>query len=102
MNIVNIDFRFKKPEKNIHTYEAIAKEKVPHGGWENWLQKGSSELPFCTHVQAKKHMKFAKNKILVLEYFNKNQLTINQSDGLVFFFALYHCWFLRQSNVQLF
>ena len=41
-----------------------AKAKVPHGEWVNYVEKGNSELPFSTHVQAKKYMKLAKNNQL--------------------------------------
>ena len=46
-----------------------AKEKVPFGQWEEWLND-NSELSFG-RIQASKFMLIARNKTLVLEYFNK-------------------------------
>ena len=49
----------------------LAKELVPHGGWEKFLN-ANSELAFGI-AQAQKFMKVANNKALVLEFFDDEQ-----------------------------
>ena len=60
-----------------------AKEIVPFGHWEKWLND-SSELSFG-RIQASKFMQIASNKTLVLEFFNDensiNSLTKAISDA---------------------
>ena len=60
-----------------------AKELVPFGHWEKWLND-SSELSFG-RIQASKFMQIATNKTLVLEFFNDensiNSLTKAISDA---------------------
>ena len=60
-----------------------AKELVPFGHWEKWLND-SSELSFG-RIQASKFMQIASNKTLVLEFFNDensiNSLTKAISDA---------------------
>ena len=61
----------------------FAKEIVPFGHWEKWLND-SSELSFG-RIQASKFMQIASNKTLVLEFFNDensiNSLTKAISDA---------------------
>ena len=46
-------------------YLLKAKEKVPHGEWENWLESTTSGVVFSGAAeQARRYMKLAKNKHL--------------------------------------
>ena len=57
-----------------------AKEIVPFGQWETWLND-NSELSFG-RVQASKFMKIARNKIMVLEFFNNEDSVNNLTQAI--------------------
>jgi hypothetical protein len=83
--------KFESHKKGI-VYAAIeigeklieAKNLVPHGHWESWLNR-NSELRFGTTNQASKFIKIARNKVLVLEFLTDetsiNNLTQAISDA---------------------
>jgi hypothetical protein len=57
-----------------------AKEIVPFGQWETWLND-NSELSFG-RIQASKFMKIARNKTMVLEFFNNEDSVDNLTKAI--------------------